>query len=85
MGKPSAPNLLELRYFSDKSKVWEKHKVNGETVSTHYDDSQFQDYSLRIATCGDSLEFEIIDEELKLKKHVFVECGIVRFVNRGDR
>jgi hypothetical protein len=85
MGKPLSPNLLELRNFSDKGKVWENHKVNGETVSTHYADSQFQDYSRRIATCGDSLEFEIIDEELKLKKHGFVECGIVRFVNGGDR
>jgi plasmid rolling circle replication initiator protein Rep len=82
MGKPSAPNLLELRNFSDKGKVWEKYKVNGETVSTHYADSQLQDYSRRIATCGDSLEFEIIDEQLKLKKTWFCrvrDCPICQW------
>ena len=71
MGKRKALLSTKLQSFSDRDKVWEKHKVNAELVATHYADSQFPDYSRRIALCGESLDFELVDDQLKLKNTWF--------------
>ncbi|MFO0194742.1 MAG: protein rep [Pseudanabaena sp.] len=71
MCKRKALLSTKLQSFSDRDKVWEKHKVNGELVATHYADSQFPDYSRRIALCGESLDFELVDDQLKLKNTWF--------------
>ncbi len=71
MGKRKALLSTELQSFSDRDKVWEKHKVNGELVAIYYADSQFPGYSRRIALCAESLDFELVDDQLKLKNTSF--------------
>jgi plasmid rolling circle replication initiator protein Rep len=55
-----SPTLSEL---SPRDKPWDKHRSNADKVSKHYAGSEFHQYSERINTCSELLDFRLVPSE----------------------
>ena len=70
-------NLSDL---SHRDKPWDKHRSNADTVSYYYSDSEFSDYSLRVNSCSEFLDFRLVPDNedglLKLKLNSARFCRV---------
>ena len=76
----SITDSLNLSDLSSRDKPWDKHRANADKVSSHYEGSEFQDYSDRIYYCSEFLDFRLVPEEsegtLKLKLNTARFCRV---------
>lgn len=66
-----AKNDINLGDISERDKVWDKHRVNSDRVSDHYNGSRYNRYAERINDCSNLLDFKLTPDSdeglLKLK------------------
>lgn len=71
-----APSLSEI---SPGDKPWDKHRSFADRVESHYQGSEFQDYSLRVRDCSQLLGFGLTlqdDSTMKLKLKAAKFCRV---------
>ncbi|KAM3102107.1 protein rep [Phormidesmis sp. 146-20] len=75
-------SAIFLSELSEREKVWSKHKKTSDILAKHYVGSPFSGYSQRIISCGESLDFQVVSEELKLSNARFCRvrhCSICQW------
>jgi hypothetical protein len=56
---------ISLVDFSERERIWNKHKVNSDCIAQYYASSRYSNYGSRITGCSRSLEFELVSGDLK--------------------
>ncbi|MEL7245350.1 MAG: protein rep [Cyanobacteria bacterium J06641_2] len=71
------PNLSDI---SERDKPWDKHRGNADTVERYYRGSEFNDYSSRVHSCSEFLDFRLVPEDenglMKLKLNSARFCRV---------
>ena len=55
-----------LAEISERNRIWDKHKANNNRIADLYKGSKFDKYQQRMQHCGNSLEFSLESDKLKL-------------------